>query len=128
MQEFFLNKVAGLRFLRVIGKISPPGKAYNSISFVISNFIFGKYFSIGKSCSRNIQQLYRRTPMHKCAISKVIEITLPHGCSPVNLLHICRTAFREEHLPQTASDFCNLKLIFFTQVSEANSQVWDNFW
>ena len=40
-----------------------------------------------KRCSENMQQIYRRTSMPKC------EITLRHGCSPVNLLHIFRTPF-----------------------------------
>ena len=32
--------------------------------------------------------------MPKCDFNKVaFEITLWHGCSPVNLLHICRTPF-----------------------------------
>ena len=34
--------------------------------------------------------------MWKCEFKKIgskfIEIALPHGCSPVNLLHICKTA------------------------------------
>ena len=50
-----------------------------------------------KTCSENIQQIYRRTPMPKCDFNKVeitlIEITLRHGCSPVNLRHIFRIAF-----------------------------------
>ena len=40
-----------------------------------------------------MQQVYRRTPMLKCDSVKLLynftEIILPHGCSPVNLLHIC---------------------------------------
>ena len=36
-----------------------------------------------KRCSKNMQQIYRRTPM-------LIEITLQHGCLSVNLLHIFR--------------------------------------
>ena len=40
-----------------------------------------------KSCSENMQQIYTRTPM------PIIEITLRHGCSTVNLLHIFRTPF-----------------------------------
>ena len=41
-----------------------------------------------------MQQIYRRTPMPKCDFNKVaIEITLRHGCSPVNLLHIFRAPF-----------------------------------
>ena len=40
-------------------------------------------------CSKNMQQIYRRTPMQ----SNFIEITLQHGCSPVNLLHIFGTRF-----------------------------------
>ena len=35
-----------------------------------------------KTCPENMQQIYRK-----------IEITLWHGCSPVNLLHIFRTPF-----------------------------------
>ena len=42
-----------------------------------------------KKCSDNMQQIYRRTPM----LCNFIEITLWHGCSPVNLLHIFRTPF-----------------------------------
>ena len=48
-----------------------------------------------KRCSENMQQIYRRTPIPKCDFNKValrlIEVTLRHGCSPVNLLHIFRT-------------------------------------
>ena len=48
-----------------------------------------------KRCPGNMQQIYRRTPMPKCDFNKVasnfIEITLCHGCSAVNLLHIFRT-------------------------------------
>ena len=45
---------------------------------------------ICKRCSENMQQIYRRIPMLK---SHFIEITVRHGCSPVNLLHIFRTPF-----------------------------------
>ena len=41
---------------------------------------------LSKSCSENMQQIYRRAPMPKCDFNKVasnfIEITLRHGCSP----------------------------------------------
>ena len=42
-----------------------------------------------------MQQIYRRTPMPKCDFieNNFIEITLRHGCSPVDLLHIFRTPF-----------------------------------
>ena len=52
-----------------------------------------------KRCSENMQQIYRRTSIPKCDFNKVallcnfIEITLRHGCFPVNLLHIFRTPF-----------------------------------
>ena len=45
-----------------------------------------------KSCSENMQQIYRRTPMPKCDFNKVV-LQLRHGCSPVNLFHIFRTPF-----------------------------------
>ena len=50
-----------------------------------------------KTCSENMQQIYRRTPMPKCDLNKVacnfIEMALGHGCFPVNLLHISRVNF-----------------------------------
>ena len=46
---------------------------------------------LGKSCSENMQQTYRRIPMPECDFNKVAS--LRHGCSPVNLLHIFRTPF-----------------------------------
>ena len=53
-----------------------------------------------KRSSGNMQQIYRGTSMPKCDVNKValqlcnfIKITLQHGCSPVNFLHIFRTAF-----------------------------------
>ena len=45
-----------------------------------------------KSCSENMQQIYRRKPMLKL-LCNFIEITLRHACFPVNLLHIFRTPF-----------------------------------
>ena len=45
-----------------------------------------------KRFSENIQQIYRSTPMPKL-LSSFIEITLRHGCSPVNLMHIFRAPF-----------------------------------
>ena len=44
-------------------------------------------------CSENMLEIYRRTSMPKCDFNKVAEITLWHGCFPVNFLHIFRTAF-----------------------------------
>ena len=48
--------------------------------------------AVRKRCSKNMQQIYRKTPMLKLQ-SNFIEITLRYGCSPVNLLHILRTPF-----------------------------------
>ena len=56
-----------------------------------------------KSCSDNIHQIYRRTPTWRCNFNK---ITLRHGCSPVNLLHlIFRTDFLNDSSGGAASDF-----------------------
>ena len=52
-----------------------------------------------KSCSEKMQQINRRTLMR----SNFIEITLRHGCSPVNLPHIFRTSFPKKHLWKDAS-------------------------
>ena len=45
--------------------------------------------------------------MPKCDFNKVAKqfywIALQHGCSPVNLLHIFRTAFSQEHIWMAAS-------------------------
>ena len=55
-----------------------------------------------KWCSKNKQQIYRRTPIPKCDFnnmqSNFIEITLRHGCSPVNL-HIFRIPFPNLRMP-----------------------------
>ena len=54
---------------------------------------------IKKRCSENMQQICSRTLIGKCDFNKVlqlnnfIEITLRHGCSLVNSLHIFRTPF-----------------------------------
>ena len=45
-----------------------------------------------KGLLKHMQKIYRRTPMSNL-LCKFIEITLRRGCSPVNLLHIFRTAF-----------------------------------
>ena len=50
-----------------------------------------------KRCSENLQQSYRSTPMQ----SNFIDITLRHGCSPVNLLR-----FAEHLFLRTALDSC----------------------
>ena len=60
---------------------------------------------LSKRCSENMQQIYKRTLMPKLDFNKIAKyaanlqypcrsvITLRHGCSPVNLLHIFRTPF-----------------------------------
>ena len=52
---------------------------------------------LSKRCYENIQQIYRRHPCHSAISIKLqcnfIEITLQHGHSPVNLLHIFITSF-----------------------------------
>ena len=51
-------------------------------------------YVLRKSCSENIQQIYRRTPMPKCDFNKFAkQLTLWHACSLANLLHISRTHF-----------------------------------
>ena len=45
--------------------------------------------------------------MQKCDFNKV-EITLQHGCSPVNLLHILKTPF-----PSNTSGALLLDITFF---------------
>ena len=64
-----------------------------------------------KRCSENMQQIYRRAPMPKSDFNKVakqnkfIEITLRHGCSPADLLHIFGTPF-----PKTSSGLLLLEV------------------
>ena len=62
-----------------------------------------------------MQQIYRKSSMSKCDFNKValqlFEITLRHGCSPVNLLHIFRTPF----LKNTSGRLL-LKVIFIWSV------------
>ena len=63
--------------------------------FFITTYILQKQSTRGvliKRCSENMQQSYRRTPMPMWDFNK---ITLRHGCSPVNLLHIFRTTLEK---------------------------------
>ena len=83
-----------------------------------------------KRCSENMLQIYRRAPMPKCDFNKAakkkvfwkyaaniqenthaevlqsnfIEITLRHGCSLANLLHILRTPFLKNTSGQLLSN------------------------
>ena len=50
---------------------------------------------LGKSDLKICNKIYSRTPKLFC---NFIEITLQHGCSPVNLLHIFRTPFSKKPL------------------------------
>ena len=58
--------------------------------------------------------------MPKCDFNKIacnfIEITLTHGCSPVNLVHIFRTPF-----PKNTSGW--LLLIISSQVMESHTSL-----
>ena len=42
-----------------------------------------------KRCSKNVQQIHKRTPMSKCDFSKVAK----HEYYAVNLMYICGTFF-----------------------------------
>ena len=77
-------------------KISIKGCKYNTMKRITSRSSHQEVFlekSVLKICSKF-------TGEHPCQIvisikllRNFIEITLQHGCSPVNLLHIFRTAF-----------------------------------
>ena len=47
---------------------------------------------LGRRCSENMLQTYRKTPITKCDFNKITK-QLQHGCSPVNFLHIFGTSF-----------------------------------
>ena len=63
-----------------------------------------------------MQQIYKRAPMPKCDFNKVLcnffKITLRHGCSPVNLLHIFRTSFSKNTSGRLLLSFSSQKWIF----------------
>ena len=78
----------------------------SNLSKIIVNFVLTECRSsssevfLGKWGSEILQQIYRRTPMSKCDFNKIAkqhcnckEITLRHGCSPVNSLYIFSTPF-----------------------------------
>ena len=53
-----------------------------------------QHFRVLKRCSENMLQIYKKPPMAKSDFNKVAtEVTLWHGRSLVNLLHIFRTPF-----------------------------------
>ena len=70
---------------------------WNWWNFLLSGAVPQMYSR--KKCFKNIQQIYRRTPMWSLISIKLkynfIEITLPHGYCPVDLLNIFKTLFYE---------------------------------
>ena len=73
-----------------------------------------------KSCSANVQQIYMRTPACGTVIliklqSNFLEITLRHGYSSVNFLHIFITSF-----PKNISGGL---LLFFPMCSDLSGKV-----
>ena len=86
-----------------------------------------------KRCSENMQQIYRKTAipsdLNKVAKqlyliklqSNFIEITLRHGYSPLNLLHIFRTSFTRNASEWMLLDFIvlyyQLLQIFFNKAT-----------
>ena len=84
-----------------------------------------------KTCSENMQQIYRRTPIPKCDFNEVtfsikllcnfIEITLRYECSPVNLLHIFATSFYQN----TSGELLLHELVLWKRYSE---KFWKTIW
>ena len=75
-----------------------------------------------KRCSKNMKQIYRRTPMPKC------DFTLRHGCSPVYLLHIFRTSFTRSTTwwlllhTYAQAEFCQLKYPIRVSITSQTGQ------
>ena len=68
-----------------------------------------------KSCSENMHQIKGEHPCQSVILIKLqsnfIEITLRHGCSPVNLLYVFRTPFLKKTYGQPLLSM-STKLIF----------------
>ena len=68
------------------------------LRFLVTDFLVSKAATHipRKMCPENMPQIYRgpcRSVISLKLLCNFIEITLPNGCSPVNLLHILRTPF-----------------------------------
>ena len=76
-----------------------------------------------KSCSENMQQIYKRTPMPKCDFNKVTLQLYWNRTSawvfPVNLLHIFRTSF-----PKNTSGGVLLLLTHFILLVSQSDAFW----
>ena len=70
-------------------------------------------------CSENMLQIYRRTPMPKCDFNKA-EITLRHGCSPVNLLDIFRRPFFKNTSGRLLLSGLNIRFVNHSNVNVRN--------
>ena len=69
--------------------------------------------------------------MPKCDFNKFqsnfIEITLQHGCSPVDLLHIFRTRFPRGGLP--SSKACNIFILLWSNSeNEGKKSIFSNLY
>ena len=74
-----------------------PQKIHSKSSHHLVIWIHQEQLFLGdliKRCSQNMQEIYRRTPIPKF-LCNFLNITLRHGCSGVNLLHIFRTPFQK---------------------------------
>ena len=79
-------------------------------------------------CSENMHKFTREHPCRSVISiklqSNIIEITLPHGCSPVNLLHIFRTPF-----PRNTSGWLLLirrSTLYLSQIHKNCESQWQN--
>ena len=70
-----------------------------------------------KICSRFTGEHPRRSVISIKLLCKFIKITLQHGCSPVNLLHVLRTSFSKNISGRLLLllDFLNTHLTFFLE-------------
>ena len=103
VRYLFLGPAKAIDWLK--RKLETVEEEYHKLfNIIITNFITLQIqeqspISVLQIKKRVLQICSKYTEKHPCrSVSSVklqnnfIEITLPHGCSPVNLLHICRKA------------------------------------
>ena len=109
----------------------PPAFTFLSVILFIE---IGCFFNFHTKCKMDVCYLsmkFSEAALHSVAMKRsenlfcnFIEITLRHGCFPVNLLHIFRTPFPEKSCRALLLKFTYFKVMVSNQIRYFQTYFW----